>query len=600
MAIQESFAPTRSGTHHAAALPWRWMNMTVAWRRRVFALLNLVTVTALCLGMHGLLARGGLLTAETVMLGAFALTVPWLSIGFWNGVLGYLLDRRLGSDAAAFVTPALGRAAAGDAISASVAILLPVRNENPRTWAARLRRLEAEIARSPWADRFRYAVLSDTTDAEIATAEEAEVERLRAASPTARIDYRRRARNTGYKAGNIYDHLEACGDGFDFFIPLDADSEMGAATVFRMVRVMQASPEIGMLQSLVTGLPSRTFFTRAFQFGMRHGMRSYTLGAAWWQADCGPNWGHNQIIRTLAFREHCRLPVLPGRGPLAGHVLSHDQVEAVLMRRAGYEVRVMAEESRSHEENPPSLVDFIGRELRWMNGNMQYVRLIGMPRLKPVSRMQLFLAIQMYLAAPAWMAFLLLGAWVATGTDQFGALPAAPALGFFALLMLISLTPKLAGLAQVLADPGRAAAYGGRGRVIRGFLAESALMMLVSPVVAFGLTLCGIGLVLGQRASWKSQQRSRARLAWREAARVLWPQTLGGVSLCAWLAAAAPYALPFAAPILLALIGAIPLAVLTTAPAMGRWSRERGLFDIPEDRSGTPDGPCPSPSTTPA
>ena len=35
------------------------------------------------------------------------------------------------------------------------------------------------------------------------------------------------------------------------------------------------------------------------------------------------------------------IPPLSAGGPLGGHVLSHDQVEAVLMRRAGYEVRVL-------------------------------------------------------------------------------------------------------------------------------------------------------------------------------------------------------------------------------------------------------------------
>src|SRR5690606_2670589 len=125
--------------------------------------------------------------------------------------------------------------------------------------------------------------------------------------------------------------------------------------VLRLVRVMQAQPQVGILQTLAVGLPSRSAFTRLFQFGMRHGMRAHTLGAAWWQADSGPYWGHNAILRLEAYRRHCRLPRLPGRPPLGGFILSHDQAEAVLMRRAGYEVRVLPLEDGSYEENPPTL-----------------------------------------------------------------------------------------------------------------------------------------------------------------------------------------------------------------------------------------------------
>ncbi len=157
-------------------------------------------------------------------------------------------------------------------------------------------------------------------------------------------------------------------------VVLDADSLMTGPALTRLVRLMDAHPRLGILQTLVTGLPSRSAFARLFQFGMRHGMRSYTTGSAWWQGDGGPYWGHNAILRLAPFRAHCRLPTLPGRPPFGGRVLSHDQVEAVLMRRAGYEVRVLPDEHGSFEESPPSLPDFLKRDLRWCQGNMQYVR----------------------------------------------------------------------------------------------------------------------------------------------------------------------------------------------------------------------------------
>ena len=192
------------------------------------------------------------------------------------------------------------------------------------------------------------------------------------------------------------------GNNHEFAITLDADSFMPADAVLRLLRIAQANPTLGILQTLIVGMPSVSVFARVFQFGMRLGMRSYTLGATWWQGDCGPYWGHNAVIRLAPFIAHCRMPVLPGNGPLSGHLLSHDQVEAVLMRRAGYEVRVLPIEGLSWEENPPTLMEFSRRDLRWCQGNMQYWQLLRMPGLKPISRFQLLFAIWMYLSSVSY------------------------------------------------------------------------------------------------------------------------------------------------------------------------------------------------------
>ncbi len=41
------------------------------------------------------------------------------------------------------------------------------------------------------------------------------------------------------------------------------------------------------------------------------------------------------------FIEHCALAPLPGEGSFAGSILSHDFVEAALMRRAGWGVWIL-------------------------------------------------------------------------------------------------------------------------------------------------------------------------------------------------------------------------------------------------------------------
>lgn len=553
--------------------------------RRLFVLgLNAVTVTLLFSAMVYFLSFGGLIWLEWGMLAAYALTLPWLSIGLWNAVIGFALDRLYGARAANFVTPALDRISGDERLTSRIAVVMPLRNEDPAPSLQRLRDLQVDLSTTEWAGHFDFYVLSDTDRQDIAEEEENGIAQWRRETVDSTVHYHRRTDNAGYKAGNIAEFLDRHGANYDFFLPLDADSEMGAETVLRLVRVMQVSPEIGMLQSLVTGLPSKTFFTRAFQFGMRHGMRSFTLGSAWWQADCGPNWGHNILIRTEPFHRNCMLPELPGKGPLSGYIMSHDQVEAVLMRRAGYEVRVLAEESDSHEENPPSLTDFIRRELRWCNGNMQYFRLLHMKGLPLLSRVQLFLAIQMYMAAPAWMVFVLMGAGLAALPAQVEGAPLWVGLGLFATVLTLNLMPKIMGLAQIMADKSRAATYGGRRMVVVSGFVELVVSMLMAPIVAFGLSIFLLGLFFNRRVGWDAQQRSRVYLTWGEATRVLWPQMLIGIALTVWLVELAPWAIIFGAPMLVALVFAIPIAVIATLPTISRWSMATGLFDIPEDR----------------
>ena len=222
-------------------------------------------------------------------------------------------------------------------------------------------------------------------------------------SPQIQITYRCREDNTGFKAGNIADFCQRWGKDHDFALVLDADSFMASSAITRLVRMMQANPRLGILQGLVIGLPSTSPFTRLFQYGMRLGMRSYTMGSAWWQADCGPYWGHNALIRLRPFMEFCDLPVLKNSSGVPSSILSHDLIEAVLMRRAGYEVRIYPQEDLSWEENPATLTEYIRRDLRWCEGNLQYRNLLTLPNLRPVNRYQLVLAIAMFLGSPAWI-----------------------------------------------------------------------------------------------------------------------------------------------------------------------------------------------------
>ncbi|MEM6904093.1 MAG: glycosyltransferase, partial [Pseudomonadota bacterium] len=308
-------------------------------RRVLFTTLNLVSMGLLITAMAILLNTGGWHWTDMVMMGAFALTLPWLTIGFWNAVIGFGLTV-FTRDPVAHVSPSL---IVDDAtpISSRTAIVMTVRNEDPDRALDRFRAVQQSIARTDAAELFAFHLLSDTDNPEIAAAEEVLVEQWRATTgPNVAIHYRRRESNIGFKAGNVMDFAEAWQGEYNFFIPLDADSLMSGDAIIRLVRRIEANSQIGILQGLVVGMPSDSAFARLFQFGMRHGMRAYTMGSAWWHGDCGPFWGHNAVVRMSSFVEHGEMPVLPGKAPLGGHILSHDQVEAALIRRGGYEVRV--------------------------------------------------------------------------------------------------------------------------------------------------------------------------------------------------------------------------------------------------------------------
>ena len=550
-------------------------------RRAIVAALNGVSMLLLSLGLIRIFGAGGWTPADVAIFVAFLIGAPWTVMGFWNAVIGlWLLHFR--RDGLAAAAPFMEVATSDAPVRERVAMLMFLRNEDPERAFARLATTKRSLDATGAGGLYDVFVLSDTSDPAVADEEAAAFERWRETFGPNAV-YRRREKNTGWKAGNIRDFLRRWGGDYTFFLPLDSDSVMSGEAVLRLQRVMEAHPRLGVLQSLVVGAPATSGFARVFQFGMRAGMRSFTMGAAWWHGDCGPYWGHNAMLRTAPFRSKCALPVLPGKGPLAGHILSHDQIEAALMRRAGYEVRVLPVEGESWEDNPPTLFEFTRRDLRWCQGNMQYWKLLGAKGLKPMSRFQIFAAIAMYFGAPAWMLMTSAAAFKLFEADYMD-IDFAFAVSMFFIMFAVSLFPKIAGWLNVALTSGGVAAYGGRLRFAAGAVLETLFSIMLAPVVAFRVTLFLGGLLFGKTVTWAGQERDAHRVSWTAAVRGLWPQTLFGVALiAAILGGGAPQALPWAAPVLIGLCGAIPFAVLTSHPAFGRALSRLGLCSIPED-----------------
>ena len=398
------------------------------------------------------------------------------------------------------------------------------------------------------------------------------------------MTYRRRTVNTGFKAGNFWDFCERWGDQHEFAVTLDTDSFMTAAAILRLVRIMQADPRLGILQGLVVGLPSTSAFARIFQFGMRLGMRSWTIGSAWWQADCGPYWGHNAVIRIAPFIAHCHIPMLPEGGVLGGHVLSHDQIEAALMRRAGYEVRVLPEEDLGWEENPPTLIEFIRRDQRWCQGTLQYGHFLFMPGMKFVSRFQLAFAMLMFLGSPAWIGLLVVGtlALAASPTPADFIRPDAGH-ALLAIILVMWFAPKIATVIDVLTRPQLRRAFGGTARFLASVATETMFFILLSPIMWICHTLFLAGLPFGRVIGWIGQVRDDHTVPWSLALHQFWPHTALGLAALASLAATHPAAIPYA----LLLAGgpalSIPLAVITARPARRPALARIGIGRLPEE-----------------
>jgi membrane glycosyltransferase len=556
----------------------------LAIRRMLFAILFAVTMAG-SLALAALaLSPGGLDLIDCALLLLFAVTLPWMVAGFWNAVIGFLI-MRFTADPIAAVIPMAAQIRGDEPVMASTAILLCIRNELPERMIRNIEPMLAGLYNAGCAARFHLYVLSDTSDAQIAAGEEASFAALTSRwKGRVAITYRRRSVNTAYKAGNIREFCERWGREHDLAVTLDADSLMTADAILRLVRIMQANPRLGILQGLVVGLPSTSAFARLFQFGMRLGMRSYTIGSAWWQGDCGPYWGHNAVLRLKPFIAHCELPPLSGDGEDERHILSHDQIEAVLMRAAGYEVRVLPQEDLGWEENPPTLIEFIRRDLRWCQGNMQYWRFLRLPGLAPVSRYQLVLAIQMFIGSPAWIGLLVLGTLAAACADTpAGFIRPDAGMALFVCVMVMWFSPKIASAIHVLLEPDLRRGSGGAGLFIFNYAIETLYSILLCPILWVGHTIFLVGLLFGREIGWIGQTRDDHAVPFMLALKNLWVHTLLGVAALAVLAVMQPAAIPYA----LFLAGgpalAIPFALVTAWPAFGSFAVRTGIGRLPEE-----------------
>jgi len=534
---------------------------------RVRRLVFLVIVVATAVGMLALmvcvLAPGGWSGLKLLILVGFVGVVPWLGLCLANAVIGYLclLFCRDPARSVLFVAGDIDHAP----ITTRTALAVTVRDEDLAAILPWILALGLDPA------HFVVWVLSDTQDPALASVEAS----LVAAVPG--VFYRRRADNAGFKAGNVMEFLDHHADGFDFVIPLDADSRMTAESIMRLVRIMQADSRVGLVQHLTVGAPASAAFPRLFQFGMRAGMRVWATGQAWWQGDEGPYWGHNAIFRVDAFRQAARLGLLPDGSP----ILSHDQVEAARLRAAGWRVCMWAAEEGSMEENPPALPEFLHRDARWMAGNLQYRHLLFAPGFRAMGRWQLVQAILLFLSAPLYPLMLLLAAINAAVAG--GDVPRGWLLVLVVVWPLVIYAPKLAGYKEVLLFRARRERYGGFWAFASGAAAEIVFTLLLDAIAQPSKAMAMLRVLFGARTGWAPQNRGERGVTWREAAAQFWPHTLFGVVVFALLLSSSVWAALVALPFAGGLLVAVPFCVVTASPGFSAWLVRRRIAATPEE-----------------
>ncbi|MFO1082326.1 MAG: glucans biosynthesis glucosyltransferase MdoH [Reyranellaceae bacterium] len=569
------------------------------WRRAMLLVLVLAT-TALGLVLMGkIIAARGPDILKPIFLPCFALLFAWIALSFWSAVIGFALGvlRRHP------VTLARRGPADGPlpSLRQRTAILVPVYNEDAEEVSGRVTAMARALAATGQAAAFDVFVLSDTTSPELALQEEtiygALRERLEGSVP---VHYRRRAKNTGKKAGNLFEWIDTRGPDYAFMIVLDADSLLQGDAMVRLAALMEANPRTGLIQTHIVPAGRETLFARVLQFSSRLTGVVLTMGNSFWQKSEANYYGHNAILRVAAFAACCRLPVLSGKPPLGGEILSHDFVEAAFLRRGGWHCWQLPELRGSYEELPSNLLDYAVRDRRWMQGNLQHVRLLGLRGLHPMSRLHLAMGVFAYVASPLWLAMLMLSSAMVvdhrlTGDVFFGPtrslFPIWPQYhwpeihGLLGLTLVLLLGPKLLALGLRL-GPGRSARrFGGRLALLASFVVETVFSTLLAPVMMLFHTTFLIRILAGNAVGWPPQARGDRGMEWGQALRRHLGHVAFGLLALAALGAVVPDYVPWILPVVTGLLLSVPLAVLSSRRAVGVAARRLRLFVTPEERA---------------
>ncbi len=571
------YRPSRRGAPRwsAAVLYARFILLTITVGVTVYGVYQMLQVVRFA----------SMTLLQGLMIFFFAISLGWIAFAAASVLAG--ASKRRDPEPSPETSPAL------------TALVMPIYNEDPVRTTAALQAMAEALALIDAHRGFEIVILSDSTNADAWIRETLSVHRLRTSLlPIMPVWYRRRWQNIARKSGNLEDFVTRWGGRYDHMIVLDADSLIDAPTLRALVQAMQSDPDLGILQTAPQLIGARTFFGRLQQFAACVYGPVITRGLSAWSGDSGNYWGHNAIIRMKAFAQNCGLPQLSGRKPFGGFVLSHDFVEAALMRRGGWKVRMATDCGGSWEESPPSLIDIAIRDRRWAQGNLQHMKIIGSAGLSFISRMHLGVGIMSYLSSPLWLVMLGIGFALAVQSHlirpeyfshDFQLFPTWPRfdvelmMALFWFSMVVLLIPKMLGLVRALLSRRIRRGSGGVIGVAASFLLEVILSALYAPILMLIQCRHVFEVFMGRDSGWKPQRRDGGGTSWADAwhyhKRHMFLSCLTAVIV--WFLS--PPLLAWLSPALLGLFLAVPLSRASGSESLGRLLSRVALLRTPEE-----------------
>jgi membrane glycosyltransferase len=544
--------------------------------------------------MYEVVAVGGVTPLEWALLILFVINFSWIALAFTSAIAGLFWLLFLAPKPPA--TPA--------SLRERTAIVMPIYNEAPARIFGALQAMYEDVEATGLNPSFDWFFLSDTTDPEVFVAEEQAFIALRQRlGGGSRVFYRHRPKNTNRKAGNIEDFVTRWGGHYAHMVVLDADSLMTAHAIVTLAAAMEADPDAGIIQTLPLIINRNTLFARVQQFAARIYGPVIAAGVSVWMGREGNYWGHNAILRTKAFAAHCGLPVLRGRPPLGGHILSHDFVEAALILRAGYAVYMLPTLGGSFEESPPSLIDLSARDRRWCQGNLQHMRILPAKGLHLASRQHFVTGIMAYVASPLWMLQLIVGIALVLQasyirpeyfTSEFTLFPAWPrfdaarSLSLFGLTMTILLLPKIFGLALALVQGQTRRGGGGAFRLIVSTFFEIIMSALLAPTMMLIQSGHVMHFVFGFDTGWDPQRRDDGSIPFSAIIRRHRSHVVMGIVMLVAGLSISPSLVAWMSPTILGLLLAIFLSWATGLLSVGLALRRIGLLVTPEEQAKPP------------
>lgn len=516
----------------------------------------------------------------------------WIALGSLSAVMGFL---PLFADEKA---DTIDLPKVDAPLSHKIALLFPVYHENPARIAGTIAAMAGELAELNRSAQFSVFIVSDTRGEKDGVKEEAAYRELKQRlAGTISVFYRRRRDNTARKAGNIKDWVERFGGGYQSFIILDADSVMAGETVVRLALAMERDPLAGLIQTVPRLTGGTTLLQRLQQFASNVYGPAVAAGLAFWHRDQGNYWGHNAIIRTVAFASAAGLPHLPGKAPFGGHIQSHDFVEAVLLQRAGWGVHMVPTLHGSYEGLPPNLMDLVVRDRRWAQGNLQHLSIVGQGGITTMGRVHLAMGAMSYLVSAIWALSLAVGVVLTLQSQQmipsyfedsktlfpiWPVIDPGAALRLFIATIMVVMLPKALGLALEIKRVRRARERGGVPRAFVGVFTETIFSMLVAPVLMCTQTVAVMQILGGFDSGWKAQRRDDGGIPFADAMRFHWRHMVVGVVLVLLCWYSSPGVIAWMAPVILGLLLAAPLSWLTSRNAGRLMSK---ILSTPEDRN---------------